>query len=47
MRLSVLGVGADWQEDFASAIIKANPEIEYSYTLPQPKPEKKEKKKKK
>ncbi len=44
---SVLGVGSEWQEDFASAIIKANPEIEYSYTLPQPKPEKKEKKKKK
>ena len=44
---SVLGVGAEWQENFASAIIKANPEIEYSYTLPQPKPEKKEKKKKK
>jgi len=32
---SVIGVLADWQEDFASCLIKANPDIEYSYTLPQ------------
>ncbi len=32
---SVLSVMAEWQEDFASALIKANPDIDYSYTLPQ------------
>ncbi len=29
----VLSVSPDWQEDFATAIIKANPDIEFSYTL--------------
>ncbi len=32
---SVISVMAEWQEDFASALIKANPDIDYSYTLPQ------------
>ncbi len=36
---SVLSVSPEWQEDFASELIKANPDIEYSYTLPQAKPE--------
>ncbi len=43
---SVLSVHPSWNEDFVRALLKGNPDIDYSYTLRENKPEDDKKKKK-
>ncbi len=42
---SVLSVRPSWNEDFVRALLKVNPDIEYSYTVKENKPDDEDKKK--